>query len=71
MIISPYHDSEELIRKSDSSGMVSSVKLSVVGEGRSQINSVKTKDFLDLDLSNSKSNSCRMKIHLEYFPLST
>jgi len=41
---------------------------SLEDEGRSQSNSEKTKDFVDLDLMNFKSNSYKMTIHLEYFP---
>jgi hypothetical protein len=68
MIISPYQRSSELIRKRDSSGKESSATFSVSVEGRSHISSVKTNDFLDLAHSNSKSNSWRITIHLEYFP---
>jgi hypothetical protein len=68
MIISPYHISSELIRKRDSSSKESSGTVSVLVEGRSHINSAKTKDFFDLACSNSKSNSWRMTIHLEYSP---
>jgi hypothetical protein len=67
-MISPYHTSSELIRKRDSSGKESSTTFSVSVEGRSHINSEKTKDFFDLARSNSKSNSWRITIHLEYFP---
>jgi hypothetical protein len=67
-MISTYHMSSELIRKRDSSGKESSATFSVSVEGRSHISSAKTKDFLDLARSNSKSNSWRITIHLEYFP---
>jgi hypothetical protein len=40
--------SSELIRKRDSSGKESSATVSVSVEGRSHINSEKTKDFFDL-----------------------
>ena len=36
-------------------------------EGREKINLAKTSDFLDLVVVNTKLNSCRMTIHLEYF----
>jgi hypothetical protein len=45
-MISPYHGSEELIRKRDSSGIKSSATFSVSVEGRSQINSAKNQRFL-------------------------
>jgi len=41
---------------------------SLEDEGRSQSNLAKTRDFFDLDLMNSKSNSCKITIHLVYFP---
>jgi len=31
-----------------------------------QISSMNTRDFFDLDLMSSKSNSCKMMIHFEY-----
>jgi hypothetical protein len=68
MIISSYQMSSELIKKRDSLGKESSATFAVSVEGRSHINSTKTKDFLDLTHSNSKSNSWRIIIHLEYFP---
>ena len=68
MIISPYHGSKVLIRNKDLSAMGSSATVSVSVEGKSHINLEKTKDFFALDFSNSKSNSYRMTIHLEYLP---
>ena len=44
---------------------------SVFGEGSRHISSAKTSDFLDFAFSNSRSNSWRITIHLEYFPPST
>jgi hypothetical protein len=64
----PYNMSLELIRKRDSSRKESSTTVYVSMEGRSHINSTKTKDFFDLARSNSKSNSWRIIILLEYFP---
>lgn len=66
--MSPYHVLDDEIRNIDSSGIGSLDVVSFLAVGRSQISSKKTKDFFDLDLMNSKSNSCRMKIHLEYLP---
>jgi hypothetical protein len=68
MIIYMYYMSSELIRKRDSSGKESSAIVYVSVEGRSHINSEKTKYFFDLAHSKSKSNSWRINIHLEYFP---
>ena len=62
------HNSHNAIRNKDSSGMDGSVVDSVLLEGRSEVSSVNTKYFFDLDLMNSKSNSCKMMIHFEYFP---
>jgi hypothetical protein len=67
-MISPYQRSSVLIRKRDSLGNESTATISISEWGKSHINSVKTKDFLDLARSNSKSNSSRITIHLEYFP---
>jgi hypothetical protein len=53
MIISLYHMSSELIRKRDSSGKESSTTISILVDGRSHINMEKTKDFFDLENSNS------------------
>jgi hypothetical protein len=54
MIIYLYHTSSELIRKMDSSGKESFDTFSVIVEGRSHINSKKTKYFFDLAGSKSK-----------------
>jgi hypothetical protein len=54
--------------KWDSSGKESSATFFVSVEGRSHINSAKTKYLLDLVCSNSKLKSWRVTIHLEYFP---
>jgi len=67
-MISPYQGSKVLIRNNDSSAMGSSTTISVLARGNSHINSAKTKDFFDLEFSNSRSNSYRMTIHLEYLP---
>ena len=65
---SPYQGLDDLIRNRDSSRIDGSDVVAVLSEGRSQRSSAKTKDFFDLDLMNSKSNSCKMTIHFEYFP---
>ena len=57
MIIAPYHGSLEDIRNKDSSTMVSSDVSSLDDDGRSHSNSVNTRDFFDLDFTNSRSNS--------------
>jgi hypothetical protein len=57
----------EMIKKRDTSGKESSSTFYVLVQGRSHINSENTKDFLDLARLNSKSNSWRITIHLEYF----
>ena len=63
----PYHRSDDLITNKYSSRMDGFDVDSMLLEGRSQISSVKTKEFFDLDLINSKSNSYKMIIHFEYF----
>ena len=65
---SPYEGSDDPIRNRDLSGINGSDVVSVLLERRSHRSSAKTKDFFDLDLINSKSNSCKMTIHFEYFP---
>ena len=64
----PYLGSYDPIENKDSSGIYGSDIVAVLSKGRSQRSSTKTKDFFDLDLMNSKSNSCKMTIHFEYFP---
>ena len=68
-MISPYHGSRVLIKKSVSSGMYSSERDGGEFEGKEKIKSAKMSDFFDLAVVNSKSNSWRMKIHFEYLPL--
>ena len=68
MIISPYHGLLEDIRNKFSSTIASSDVASLDDDGRSQSNSVNTRAFFDLDFLNSKSNSCGIAIHFEYFP---
>ena len=65
----PYQVSDDLIRNRESLGIDGSDVVAVLSEGRSQRSSAKTKDFFDLDLMNSKSNSYKMTIHFEYLPL--
>lgn len=62
----PYHELNDEIKNNDSFRIESLDVISFSELGRLQINLVKTRDFFDLDLMNSKSNSCRMKIHLDY-----
>ena len=57
MIMSSYHRFLEDIRNKDSSTMVSSNVSSLDDDGRSHSNSVKTRDFFDLDFTYSRSNS--------------
>jgi hypothetical protein len=54
--MSPYQGFEEMIKTKDSSRIDSSATFFVSVEGRSQINSTKTKYFFELVFSNSKSN---------------
>ena len=65
---SPYQGLDDPIRNKDSSGIDGSDIVAVLSEGRSQSSSAKTKDFFDLDLMNSKSNSYKLTIHFGYFP---
>jgi len=67
-MISPYQGSRVLIRKRVSCESYSSAPARREEEGREKINSAKTNDFLDLEVVNTKLNSWRMTIHLEYFP---
>ena len=67
-MISPYQGLRVIIRNSVSSGMHSSEPHDAESEGREKIKSAKTNDFFDLAVVNSKSNSWRMKINIEYFP---
>ena len=64
----PYQGSDDLIRSRESSRIDGSIVVTVLLEGRSQRISTKTKDFFDLDLMNSKSNSYKTTIHFKYFP---
>jgi hypothetical protein len=63
--MSPYQGSKESMRNKDSSGNESWTTDSSMNQGRSVINSAKTKDFLDLGVENSRSNSCNKTIHFE------
>ena len=56
------------MRKSVSSDIWSSECEGAESVGREHIRSVKTSDLVDLAVVNSKSNSCRITIHLDYFP---
>ena len=68
MIISPYHGSLEDIINKDSSTIVALDVVSLDDDGKSHSNSTKTRAFFDLDFTNSRSNSCKIAIHFEYFP---
>jgi hypothetical protein len=66
--MSPYQGLEEYIRMMDSSENESSKISSLSSLGSSDINSTKTSDFLDFSDTKSKSNSCKITIHLLNFP---
>ena len=68
MIISPYHRSLEDIKNKYSSTIVALDVELLDDDGRSHSNFAKIKAFFDLDFTNSKSNSYKIAIHLEYFP---
>ena len=70
-MISMYHGSVVLMINNDSSGNESKGSIVSVVQGRSHISSEKTKDFLEVLLENSNSNSWRITIQCEYFPPST
>ena len=70
MIISPYQGSLEDIRNKDSSMIAALDVESLDDDGKSHSNSAKTRAFFDLDFTNSRSNSCKIAIHLEYLPAS-
>ena len=57
-----------LIRSIVSSGICSVKSVEVLTDERAQINSAKMSDFFELAAVNSKSNSYRITIHLDYFP---
>lgn len=52
--MSPYYRSDDEIKTNDLLGIESSEVDSEIGEGRSHISSMKTNDFFNLDLMNSK-----------------
>jgi hypothetical protein len=64
----PYQGSDESMRNKYSLGNKSCTTDSSKAQGRLVINSMKIKDFLDLGVENSRSNSCNRMIHLEYLP---
>jgi hypothetical protein len=66
--MSPYQRSDDEMRKMCSSTNKSIWITSSSNRGKSDINSAKTSDFLDLAEEKSISNSCKMTIHLLYFP---
>ena len=66
--MSPYQGSDELIRNKDSSGNEFLAVCLWSTRGRSVTSSANTNDYLDLEVMNSKSNSLRITIHLEYLP---
>ena len=53
----PYHGSLVLIRNKNSSKNESPGSDSIEAQGRSHMSSAKTKDFFDVALENSRSNS--------------
>ena len=53
----PYQGSDDLIRNRDLSRIDGSDVVAVLSEGRSHRSLAKTKDFIDFDLMNFKSNS--------------
>ena len=67
----PYHGSVVLIRNKNSFENESLGSNSIKAQGRSHMSLTKTKDFFDVDLENSKSNSYIMTIHQDYLPAST
>ena len=67
-MISPYQGLMVVIRNKDSSVIGCSTTVFVLVLRKSHISSTNTNDFFDLDFSNSKLNSYRITIHLEYFP---
>ena len=62
MIKYPYHIFVVLIKNKNSFGNESLGSVSMRAWGRSHINSTKTKDFLEVVLVNSRSNSYRITI---------
>jgi hypothetical protein len=66
--MSPYHGLDDDTRKMCLSTNESTWITSSSNHGKSDINSTKTNDFLDLAEAKLRSNSCKMKIHLLYFP---
>ena len=68
MIISPYHGSLDDTRNKDSSTIDALDVESLDDDGKSHSNSAKTKDFFDLNFTNSRSNSCKIAIHFEKLP---
>ena len=68
MIISPYHGSLDDIKNKYSSTIDDLDVESLDDNGKSHSNSMKIKDFFDLDFTNSRSKSCKIAIHFEYFP---
>ena len=51
--------------------MAGSLLILLFLDGNEQSNSAKKRDFLDLVVVNSKSNSLRIMIHFEYLPPSS
>ena len=70
-MISSYHGSVMLMRNNDSYGNESKGSIVLVVRGRSHISSAKTREFLEILLAISSSNSWRITIQREYFPPST
>ena len=70
-MISTYHGSVIQMRNNDSLGNESKGSVVSVVQGKSHISSIKMRDFLEVLLVNSNSNSWRITIQHEYFPPST
>jgi len=66
--MSPYHDSRVLVRNKVSSSICLVKLVGVLANKREQINLATMRDFFDLVVEISKSNSYIIMIHLEYPP---
>jgi len=66
--MSPYKGSNDETRKMCLFAKKSTWIKSLSNYGKSDINSAKTSDFMDFVEEKSRLNSCKMIIHLLYFP---
>ena len=64
----PNQGSDVLMRNKYSSVNASRGFVPLVTRGRSHISSMKTRDFLEIVLTNSNSKSQRITMHPKYFP---